>query len=161
MVLEKDIEGNVCRWAKKNGFLVVKVRFYDVGYPDRLFISPTGHTIFIEFKRPGEVPDAIQAFRLRMLKGRGIPAYWADNFHTAVSILREALVSEGVPEKSDALASIASLGGTILGSRTRKDVYSVGCSQDPEEQGSNEASIDHSTDSSDVSHLAGGDKEVD
>jgi hypothetical protein len=99
-VLEKDIEGNVVRWAAKRGFLTLKVKFADIGYPDRLFISPKGHTIFIEFKVPGKKPDPIQNFRLSQLRARGIPAYWADTFIEAVNILKAALEPETVSEAS-------------------------------------------------------------
>jgi len=160
-VLEKDIEGRVVKWAQKYKFLVVKVRFHDVGYPDRLFISPKGHTIFIEFKRPGEKPEPIQDFRIRMLRARGIPAYWANNFLTAVAILKAALDPETVPAPGDQAPSISSIGGAIPRPRPREDIDGPRYPQDSEDEGSLHTRVDRVSNSTDVPDMAGGDKEVD
>lgn len=112
-VLEKDIEGKVCTWARKKNFLPIKVRFQDAGYPDRLFISPSGHTIFIEFKKPGEHPNPLQFYRLRSLQQRNIPAYWTDNYVEAVRILERALEPEIVPEESGKTPVVAGVRGAI------------------------------------------------
>lgn len=32
----------------------------EAGYPDRIFLIPNGHPLFIEFKRPGEKPTKRQ-----------------------------------------------------------------------------------------------------
>lgn len=92
--LEVDIEDKVVKWAQKHKFLTPKVKFMEAGYPDRMFVSPQGHTIFIEFKRPGQKPTPIQEHRLNELQKRGIPATWCDSVLEAITILQSALEQE-------------------------------------------------------------------
>jgi hypothetical protein len=122
-MLEKDIESKVVAWAKKKNFLAIKVRFQDAGYPDRLFISPSGHTIFIEFKRPGEKPDPLQRYRIRTLQQRSIPAYWTDNYVEAVRILERALEPETVPAPSHKAPVVTGIRRAITGSRFGQDLH--------------------------------------
>jgi hypothetical protein len=103
--LESAIENTVCDWALRHGFLALKVKFVEAGYPDRLFISPFGHTIFIEFKRPGEIPEPIQLYRIGQLQSHGIPAFWSDNVVESISYLQAAVGSSRLPEKSDKTTS--------------------------------------------------------
>lgn len=121
-MLEKNIEGSVVKWAKERGFLTPKVRFVEVGYPDRLFISPKGHTIFIEFKVPGKRPDPIQYYRLEQLRQRNIPAYWADTYVESINILKAALEPEELSEASHTPAVVASIRRAISRSRSGQDV---------------------------------------
>jgi hypothetical protein len=100
-VLEREIENVVVSWAKKHGFLTPKVKFAEAGYPDRLFISPKGHTIFIEFKVPGEQPDKLQYYRINELLKRGVPAYWSCDYRDAIGILEAALEPPLLPGESD------------------------------------------------------------
>lgn len=155
MALEKDIEEKVKNWAEKHNFLVVKVRFAVVGYPDRLFISPSGHTIFIEFKRPGEVPEPIQSYRIRTLKARNIPAYWTDNYVGAISILRAALDkdtldTEELPEKSNPSAVVTSIRRAIPRPGIGEDVHCPGGDKDSTIQSSNTENSDHCPPESDL-----------
>lgn len=41
------------------------------GVPDRLCILPNGRTIYVELKRPGEVPEPLQSKRHEQLRDRG------------------------------------------------------------------------------------------
>lgn len=154
-MLEKDIEGSVCRWAKTKKFLVVKVKFVDIGYPDRLFISPKGHTIFIEFKKPGEKPDPIQNYRLSQLRMRNIPAYLADTYVAAVNILKAALEPETVSEASHQAIAESSVRRVVFGSRTGKDFDGTGSYQDPSGEGTDQVSADRSASPSDDGDVAG------
>lgn len=157
MTLEKDIEERVRAWAKKMGFLVVKVRFVDVGYPDRLFISTYGHTIFIEFKRPGEKPDPIQNFRLKQLRERNIPAYWVDNYIEAVNILKAALEPEILSNPSNQTSVKSSVSRLISGSRAGKDLYGPGYYKDTEGEGADPTESHYSSSETDDGDMAGGD----
>lgn len=153
-MLEKDIEGAVCRWAEANKFLVVKVKFVDIGYPDRLFISPKGHTIFIEFKRPGKKPDPIQHFRLSQLRMRSIPAYWCDTYIEAVNILKTALEPETVSEASHKALTESSIGRIIPRSRAGQDVDGPRYDKDPEGEGSDQGSSNRGTPTTDDGDVA-------
>ena len=110
-VLEKDIEIPVCNWAKKHGFLTPKVKFAEAGWPDRLFISPIGHTIFIEFKRPPFKPDRLQEYRLAQLRQRGIPAYWVDSIIEGINILKAAVEPARIPNREDSGDNVLYLDG--------------------------------------------------
>lgn len=60
-MLEKEIENRVCQYAREKGWLAYKFSSPSrVGVPDRIFISPTGKIIFIEFKRKGMKPTPVQ-----------------------------------------------------------------------------------------------------
>ena len=51
VILEHTIETTVCRYAKDKGWIVYKFSNpYHRGVPDRIFITPYGKIIFIEFK---------------------------------------------------------------------------------------------------------------
>lgn len=159
-VLEKDIEQTVVDWAKAHGFLALKVTFTENGYPDRLFISPSGHTIFIEFKRPGEVPRALQSFRIADLVKRGVPATWTCSAVEAINMLRECLGPTRVPRASDPVTTLSGLGGSISGSRLGKDFHSFGGFEDSFLKALGQTGTDSGPTTTNVQRVAGRDKEV-
>lgn len=130
-VLEKEIEGKVVAWAKKQGFLTPKVKFVEAGYPDRLFISPKGHTIFIEFKVPGGKPDPLQDYRLRTLRARNIPAVWTDSVVEGINILKAALEPASVSREGDTYDAESGGSGVVLRPRFGEDIHSSGGATDP------------------------------
>lgn len=139
-MLEKDIENDVVQWARDRKFLTPKVRFVENGYPDRLFISPLGHTIFIEFKKPGKKPERIQFYRIEQLRLRHIPAYWADTYVEAINILKAALEPEELPEASHPPATVTSIGRSAAGPGIGEDVCCPGGDKDPPGDESNQGS---------------------
>jgi hypothetical protein len=158
---EKYIEDKVVQWALKHGFLTPKVRFAERGWPDRLFLSPTGHTIFIEFKDPAITKvEPLQNYRIMELRRRGIPAFYCNNVIEGINILKAALEPSPVSEESDSDAPQPSLGGTIIRPRFGQDKHLPSSSKDPEGTGPNYESPDHSPTSSDDEHVAGGTTEV-
>src|SRR4051812_26232686 len=104
---ETQIENSFVLWAIDKDFLAPKVKFAEKGWPDRLFLSPFGHTIFIEFKRLGGVPDELQEYRINELKRRGIPAFCCDSVFSAIRLLQAALEPTRLPEASNQVASIS------------------------------------------------------
>lgn len=160
-MLEKEIELPVVKWAQKHGFLTPKVKFQEAGWPDRLFISPHGHVIFIEFKRPGEKPDPLQDHRLAVLRSHGIPAFWVDDVNAGVHILQTALESQAVPAQSDKASVGASVRRLIPRPRPGKDVNRIGYVQSAEAEGLSEDDAVDRTPAADVHDVAGRDKEVD
>lgn len=68
-MLEKQIESNVCQYARDAGMLVYKFTSpARAAVPDRLFITPKGTCFFVEFKREGVKPTPQQErehYRLR------------------------------------------------------------------------------------------------
>ncbi len=159
-VLEKEIEDRVVVWAQKHGFLTPKVKFPERGWPDRLFISPAGHTIFIEFKRPGEVPEAIQAYRIATLTKRNIPAFWTTNFDGALTILKTALGPEGLSETSNSPVVRSSVRRVISGPRSGQDVDGPSYYKDTHPDQPYKESPDRSAISSDQGRVAEGNREM-
>lgn len=85
---EAKIEEDVIKWAKKNSWLVLKLNNpWSKGWPDRLFISPLGHHIYIEFKKPGKKPRKLQEKRLSSLADNNCVVYWFDNVAGAIEAL--------------------------------------------------------------------------
>lgn len=86
---EADIEKKVVTWAEARGWLAIKMNIQgNRGYPDRLFISPVGVHVWIEFKQPGETLRKLQGYRIRKLKERAVAAHWCDNAAEAKEILK-------------------------------------------------------------------------
>ena len=91
--MEKDIEKAVVTWAKANGFLALKFTPKgDKGWPDRIFISPTGKHIWIEFKAPGKTPTKLQEKRICQLWNQGVDTYWFDDAIAAIDCLEGYMV---------------------------------------------------------------------
>lgn len=158
--LEKAIEADVVKWAKKRGFLAPKVKFAEDGYPDRLFISPKGHTIFIEFKRPGQHPEPIQAYRIEQLQRRGVPAFWVDTEFEGISILSTALEPETVSGAGDLVTLIPSGRGALPRPRFGKDIGDISHVQNPKSEGVRQETPDSGPSETGLQGLAGRDKEV-
>ena len=56
-----DIEKKVCAYAERLGFMTIKFKdLARAGGPDRLFISPMGNIMFMEFKGQSEPVSARQ-----------------------------------------------------------------------------------------------------
>lgn len=159
-MLEKSIEHAVVVWASKRGFLCPKVTFVEAGWPDRLFISPYGHTIFIEFKRPGYKPSELQYYRLNELCRRGVPAFWADSKERAIGILQAALDSQAVPEASDKAAPVPSVGGSVSGPRLGQDVDGPRYDKDFDAEEAREAHTNSGAPTMRVQSLAGRDRKM-
>lgn len=62
MALERDIEGEVTRYAEGKGCLQIKLTLWGrIGWPDRMYLYHGG-VLFIEYKRPGEKPIKVQLY---------------------------------------------------------------------------------------------------
>ena len=80
MMLEKHIERKVCDYARSCDFLVYKFTSPQRrSVPDRLFISPKGVTLFIEFKAPGKKCTEGQSREIGRLKAKNIPVFVVDD----------------------------------------------------------------------------------
>lgn len=68
------------KYAKDRGCLARKMNGLGFsGWPDRLFITPTGNVFWVEFKRPGNVLSAGQETVIGDLTKRGHMVYIVDN----------------------------------------------------------------------------------
>ena len=71
---EREIEKEVCAWAKAHGILPIKFTpMGEVGWPDHIFLYGGGQVRFIEFKATGRGvdPRSLQAERIKELRRRG------------------------------------------------------------------------------------------
>ena len=90
MKRESTVEGSVCKWARDNGLLVLKLGSpNDRGKPDRVFLSG-GRTAFIEFKAKGKKPARLQWMWIKKLREAGFSASWCDNANEGIEFLRES-----------------------------------------------------------------------
>ena len=98
---ERDVEGKVCKYARDHGFLTPKLNIVgERGWPDRIFISPTGEHIYVEFKAPGKKLEKIQEYREDILMDRGILVLTIDNVERGKDHVDE-LVAARLSEESD------------------------------------------------------------
>lgn len=95
-IRERDVEEKVVRYAKSRGCLIYKFSSPSHrGVCDRIIIGPKG-VLFLELKRPGEKPTALQQkfladVRIKVasdpLASSFIGAEWADNVDTAKTLI--------------------------------------------------------------------------
>lgn len=71
-VREADLERRHCRELEGEGWKCWKQNGLGrAARPDRLLLGPNGESAMIEWKRPGEVPTALQAGELDTLEAMG------------------------------------------------------------------------------------------
>lgn len=163
MALEVEIEDRVVTWAQKNGFLTPKVKFAERGWPDRLFISPYGHTLFIEFKRPGTDPykdEPLQVYRIGQLHARGIPAAFCDDYFVAVRMLQACLEPEELPGASNQTSVKSSVRSALPRPRSGQDVNSPSNAEDFNCEGAYQEDTNSGSTEASLQSVAGRDKEV-
>lgn len=87
MARETDIEDAVCAWAENNGWLSRKMTYAGRrGCPDRFFFGG-GRIVVMEFKRPGGVPDAVQAREHARLKAAGTTVHVVSDVERGIALL--------------------------------------------------------------------------
>lgn len=143
---ESKIEEDVFKWAKRRKIKVCKVQFVETGHPDRLFILQNGLHVWIEFKRPGEVPSRLQYYRIRELQNLGAVATWTDDADDAIKFLE----TQALSEKSNFTPPVPSFWRIVPRSRVRKDQHRARYISDFEESESGEENADYSSPTSSV-----------
>lgn len=79
-MLEKQIEANVCQYARDANILVYKFTSpARAAVPDRLFITEKGTSFFIEFKRTGEKPTPAQTREHERLREHKVMVFVVDS----------------------------------------------------------------------------------
>ena len=87
-MLEKQIESNVCNYARTKGMMAFKFTSpARAAVPDRLFITPTGKFFFIEFKRTGAKPTPSQEREHTRLRNQNALVYVVDNVPDGKTII--------------------------------------------------------------------------
>jgi hypothetical protein len=86
-MLEKKIEGKVCEYAKKKGFLVRKLEWVGRhGAPDRVLIKD-GKIYFIEFKQKGKSPTPNQEAEIARLRDAGMLVWVIDDVESGIELV--------------------------------------------------------------------------
>lgn len=87
-MLEKQIEAKVCDYAKSRGWLVYKFTSpARAAVPDRLFISPAGKCVFVEFKREGQKPTPAQQREHQRLREQKVSVFVVDNVQDGMAVV--------------------------------------------------------------------------
>lgn len=87
-ISEAKIEAKLVKWARDHRVYTRKFSSpAHRGVPDRIFIKD-GRVLFMELKRPGNRPTALQLHEIRELHRFGCSAVWHDTYETAVEALR-------------------------------------------------------------------------
>ena len=77
---EKQIEQRLVKAVRSAGGLAPK--FISPGWdgvPDRIVLMPEGHIAFVEVKRPGAKPRALQLYRHKQLRHLGFEVFVLDS----------------------------------------------------------------------------------
>jgi len=78
--LEKEIEKKIGDYAKQHGVLYYKFTSpAKRAVPDRLLVAPGGAVGFLEIKRQGCKPTALQQLEMTKLKDKGCEVAWVDS----------------------------------------------------------------------------------
>jgi hypothetical protein len=86
--LERQIEQQLKKAVSRIGGLCLKFTSPGcAGVPDRVVLLPGGRLIFVEIKRPGEVPRPLQMKRLLQLTALGLSAVWIDRYEAIEELL--------------------------------------------------------------------------
>lgn len=86
-MLERKVEARLVDRAKEAGGLAIKWTSPAFsGVPDRIVFLPGGRIIFVELKKPGERPSALQSRVHKMLTGLGADVRLVDSLE-AVDLL--------------------------------------------------------------------------
>ncbi len=87
-MLERDLEQKVIRYAKSVGCLIWKFSSPSHrGVCDRIVMAPNGVVGFLELKRRGESPTALQRKFLEDVDRQGGISGWADNIFDAKAFI--------------------------------------------------------------------------
>lgn len=93
-MLERDIEKQLVVETKRMKGLALKFTSPGfVGVPDRLVLLPKGKLAFVEVKKEGEKPRAIQISRHKLLRKLGFKVYVLDSKKQIKEILNEIYTS--------------------------------------------------------------------
>ena len=140
---EASIELRICEGAKRRGWLALKVKFVDSGYPDRLFISKLGLHVYMEVKRPGKVPEPHQCNRMHELRKRGILVTWTDNSDDGLYFLKqwETVHPSRLSETRDPESNLPRRSGPVHGSGVGKDSLNPQRLYGPSQEGLGEKDV--------------------
>lgn len=90
--IEDAVRKAIVKWAKAEGIKLEYRKLVIPGYkgwPDRMILWQGGHTLFIEFKQPGEEPRPLQEFVHKELRAMGFTVEVHDDRDIALAAIKE------------------------------------------------------------------------
>jgi len=102
MIREKEVEQRLIAAVRKSGGLCLK--FVSPGWsgaPDRICLFPGGRVLFVEVKRPGNKPRALQMRRKEQLERRGFDSVVVDSKEAVDDLMRSVGVWGGDPLRKE------------------------------------------------------------
>jgi hypothetical protein len=85
---ESALESKAVKYARSRGVVVAKLTQLD-GVPDRIFFTPGGRPLIIEFKARGEKPGELQQWYLQKLKEDGYRAVFVDTWEKFLVLMEK------------------------------------------------------------------------
>lgn len=74
---EQQIQSKLIKQLESEGYYVLKLSVTNKpGIPDLIAIPKNSDVKFIEVKRPGHKPRALQVYRIKELQNHGVSATW-------------------------------------------------------------------------------------
>ena len=93
MISEAQLEREVVEFCREYKLLTYKFSSPSRrGVPDRIILYK-GRALFLELKRVGKKPTALQEWELDNLRASGCSAYWVDTFAAARSLILKFVVT--------------------------------------------------------------------
>ena len=100
--LERDNQRTAVQWAYTQGIVGIKLTMLGgrgvAGWPDYLFVLPTGRVLFVEFKRPGEGLTQLQEHKHGVLKQRHQQVETIDDVKEFKRVIAVAMGAAPIPE---------------------------------------------------------------
>lgn len=94
-IRESQIEASVVAYCRRLGIHTRKFSSpAHRGVPDRI-LAYRGNVLFLELKRPGNEPTALQQHEIDLLRGAGCNADWCDSLEGAKRLIHLYLVNPG------------------------------------------------------------------
>lgn len=91
-IRESEVERAIRKYAESKGCLFLKLAGRNQrGQPDRLVLR-NGKALFLEIKRPGEKPEALQLWWMKKLRMQGFKAEWCDSSDDGNAIITLCLL---------------------------------------------------------------------
>ena len=92
-----EIEKEVCAYAERLGFMAIKFKdLIRAGGPDRLFISPMGNIMFMEFKSVGEpISDRQQDYITDLTEHHCVAVHVVRDVESGIDLIKELKKQDG------------------------------------------------------------------
>lgn len=103
--IETEFVDALADWSRRNHVEVETIKLNlqgRRGWPDRIIIWEGGNLFFIEFKKPGEPPRALQEYIHKILRRMGFVVEVHDNVTDALESVKAKIRASSIAGKSDA-----------------------------------------------------------